>query len=178
MSHKEQQQFIESVKKIFPHLFKNTCVIEMGSLNINGSVRTHFENCIHIGVDVAPGPCVDVVCLGHEYDMPNNSFDVAISCECFEHDPHHLKTFANMLRLVKAGGLIIFTCATTGRKEHGTHRCEPSSSPLTVQLGWDYYKNLEQEDFASQFDFPNLFTEYKFSKDDRVFDLYFYGVKR
>jgi SAM-dependent methyltransferase len=110
--------------------------------------------------------------------MPNNSFDVAISCECFEHDPHHIKTIENMIRLVKPGGLVVFSCATTGRKEHGTTRSEPQSSPLTVGLGWDYYKNLEEKDIREHIDINKHFSEYQFSNNLNVFDLYFYGIKR
>jgi SAM-dependent methyltransferase len=178
MSHKEQKDFVQTVKNKFPEYFKNKCVVEMGSLNINGSVREFFQDCVYVGVDVAPGPCVDVVSLGHEYDMPNSSFDVAISCECFEHDPHYINTFENMIRLVKPGGMIIFSCATTGRKEHGTINSEPQSSPLTVNLGWDYYKNLEEKDFKKEINFESLFKEYNFDQDLNVFDLYFYGIKK
>lgn len=178
MSHKEQQDFVLSVKNKFLNYFTNKCVIEIGSLNINGSVREFFDNCIHVGIDVATGPCVDVVCLGHEYDMPDGSFDVAISCECFEHDPYHILTFKNMVRLVKSNGIVIFSCATTGRKEHGTRANDPASSPLTIGLGWDYYKNLEEKDFRTEINFDELFLEYNFQTNLKSFDLYFYGIKK
>lgn len=178
MSHKEQLEFITGVKENYKIFFYDKCVLEIGSLNINGTVRQFFDRCVYVGVDVGSGPGVDVVCLGHEYDMPANSFDVAISCECFEHDPYHIKTLNNMIRLVKSGGLIIFSCATTGRKEHGTIYSEPQSSPLTVDLGWNYYKNLEETDFKKEIDFDNLFSEYKFSNNLDVYDLYFYGFKK
>jgi SAM-dependent methyltransferase len=178
MSHKEQLDFVHKVKEKYKKHFIDKCVVEIGSLNINGSVRKFFEKCVYIGVDVGPGPGVDVVCLGHEYHMPDNSFDVSISCECFEHDPYYIKTFENMVRLAKSGGLVVFSCATTGRKIHGTKQEEPQSSPLTVNLGWDYYKNLEEEDFTQKMNFDSLFSEYEFSKNTDSFDLYFYGIKR
>jgi SAM-dependent methyltransferase len=178
VSHKEQLDFVSEVKNKYKHFFKNKCVIEIGSLDINGSVRKLFSNCVYVGLDVGMGPGVDVVCLGHQYDMPNDSFDVAISCECFEHDPHHIKTLNNMIRLVKSGGLIVFSCATTGRKEHGTMDFEPQSSPLTVNLGWNHYKNLEEFDFKKEINFDSIFLEYKFGQNMKVFDLYFYGVKK
>lgn len=178
MSHKEQLHFISEVKNKYTQFFKNKCVLEIGSLDINGSVRKFFDKCVYVGLDVGMGPGVDVVSLGHEYDMPNGSFDVAISCECFEHDPYHIKTLNNMIRLVKSGGLIVFSCATNGRKEHGTTNCEPQSSPLTVDLGWNHYKNLEELDFKKEIDFDSIFLEYKFTQNMEVFDLYFYGVKK
>lgn len=178
MSHSQQRFFIESVRNKLPQYFSNTNVVEIGSLNINGTVRDFFNKCVHIGIDVGPGPCVDVVCLGHQYDMPNGTFDVGISCECFEHDQYWNLTFDNIIRLVKQNGLIIFSCATTGRKEHGTINNEPQSSPLTVENGWSYYRNLTEQDFKEKFNFDKLFSEYQFSSDNFACDLYFWGIKK
>lgn len=177
MSHKQQLDFISEVKLLHESYFDNKCVVEIGSLNINGSVRSFFNKCVYIGVDVGPGPGVDVVSLGHKYKL-SNSFDVAISCECFEHDPHWVDTFNNMIDLCKPDGLIVFSCATTGRKEHGTPSLEPQSSPLTVQLGWEYYKNLTKQDFEDHFDLDSVFKQYQFSENTESCDLYFHGVKK
>ena len=175
MAHPEQFEFVRSVKDLYPYYFSDKCVVEIGSLNINGSVRRFFDNCIYIGVDVAPGHGVDVVSLGHEYNMPDGSFDVVISCECLEHDQHWSKTFSKMIDLCKSGSLVIMSCATTGRKEHGTGANEPQSSPLTVGLGWDYYRNLTEQDFSTEID---RFSEHTFKTNDTSHDLYFYGFKR
>ena len=43
MAHKEQMQFVQAVRKMFPHLFAGKRVLEIGSLNINGTVRGFFE---------------------------------------------------------------------------------------------------------------------------------------
>jgi SAM-dependent methyltransferase len=177
MSHKEQQDFISKVKENYGNYFQNKCVVEIGSLNINGTVRSFFNDCVYVGVDVGIGRGVDVVSLGHKYKMPN-SFDVAISCECFEHDPHWKETFENMIELCKPDGLIIFSCATTGRKEHGTNKSEPQSSPLTVNLGWDYYKNLTEQNFKEILNFNDIFSSFEFSENNKSHDLYFYGIKK
>jgi SAM-dependent methyltransferase len=178
MAHPAQFNFVDTVKNKFPEYFTDSLVLEIGSLNINGSVRQFFTDCVYIGVDVAPGPNVDVVSLGHEYSMPAGSFDTVISCECFEHDPYWRQTFTNMLRLTRPKGLVIFSCASTGRAEHGTRSSEPESSPLTVGLGWDYYKNLTEQDFTAVFDLDSFFSEYKFTTNNVDCDLYFYGIKR
>lgn len=176
MSHKEQLNYVKSVKDLFPGQFANSKVLEVGSLNINGSVRSFFEGCEYTGIDIGEGSGVDLVVGGHEYDAPTSSFDTVISCECFEHNPYWLETFVNMYRLCKPGGLIVMTCATIGRPEHGTTRSSPASSPLT--LDWDYYKNLTEEDFTSRLDFPNLFSGYSFSVQWGCRDLDFYGIKK
>ena len=146
MAHKEQSDYIASLKVKFPLAFSGERTLEVGSLNINGTVRNAFTSSEYVGVDVGEGPGVDIVIGGHEYDS-SSLFDCCISCECFEHNPFWKETFLNMIRLCKSGGLVVFTCATTGRPEHGTERTTPQDSPLTVARGWSYYLNLTEEDF-------------------------------
>jgi SAM-dependent methyltransferase len=177
MAHSSQLQFVEIVSRAFPEHFEGSRVLEVGSLDINGSIRPLFHDCDYIGLDVAPGPAVDVVCQGQEYDAPSFSFDVVVSCEAMEHNPHWVKTFENMFRLCRPGGLVLMTCATTGRPEHGTTRTEPQSSPLTVSLGWTYYKNLTEKDFRRTFDFTQ-FEAHEFFTKWNHFDLLFVGIKR
>ena len=177
MAHKEQSDYIASVKQQHPSFFNGGRVLEIGSLNINGTVRQFFNADEYVGVDVGKGAGVDVVISGHEYD-DNQFFDCAISCECFEHNPYWLETFENMVRLTKAEGLVIFTCATTGRPEHGTERTTPQDSPLTIAKGWSYYRNLTQDDFEKAFDFDGIFKEKCFSLNSKSCNLYFWGLKK
>ena len=165
MAHEYQKQFTKKVKDTNPLFFSNKKVLEVGSLDINGSMREFFEECEYIGLDVGSGRGVDVVCSGHEYDASDDTFDVTLSTECFEHNPYWAETFANMVRLTKSGGLVFFTCATTGRPEHGTSRTTPQDSPLTINnMKWDYYLNLEENDFRDVFEesFDEVFETYEF----------------
>jgi len=180
MSHPSQMQFIKSVKNHFPEYFSGKQILEVGSLNINGTVRDFFTNSYYVGIDVAEGNGVDVVCEGQNFDAPTDSFDVAISCECFEHNPHWVATFQNMYRMVRPGGIVIMSCATTGRPEHGTTRTTPQDSPLTIGLGWDYYKNLEEKDFREHFNIESMFRTFEFIGNSNMgysSDLFFYGIK-
>lgn len=172
MAHPEQREFFAQMAARFPQHFTGCRVLEVGSLNINGTVRDFFTGCDYIGVDVAQGPGVDVVALGQDLDYPAASFDTVVSAECMEHNPEWAATFANMHRM--ADGLVLMTCATTGRAEHGTPRSDPGSSPLT--LGWDYYRNLTAADFAEAFDLAAMFADHGFSTNEQSHDLYFWGV--
>lgn len=177
MAHAAQQQFVQSVKNIFPLAFNSGQIVEIGSLNINGSVRQFFDAPKeYVGVDLGVGCGVDVVCEGQNYDGPAGKFDVAISVECFEHNPHWRATFLNMVRMVHNEGLVIMTCATTGRPEHGTSRSDAASSPLTVLKGWEYYENRTEADFRLAFDLNNMFRDYCFSLNTNSHDLYFWGI--
>lgn len=174
VAHKEQAEFIAKVVKQYPKFFSNTRVLEIGSLNINGTVRDFFHRCDYIGLDVGPGPGVDLVVSGEKYtsDIP---FDVTISAECFEHNPYWAETFINMVKLTRIGGIVLFTCATHGRREHGTRRSLPDASPNT--LDWDYYKNLDDSDFRKLIDFDKVFHPYSFEYNNKSKDLYFVGIK-
>ncbi len=178
MSHKQQKDFITQISSSFKQYFNNSTVLEVGSLDINGSIRSFFNSCDYIGLDVASGKGVDVVCQGQEYSADNESFDHVISCEAMEHNPYWKETFENMIRLCKKDGLVTFTCATTGRREHGTSKRHPGSSPLTVDIGWDYYQNLDSGDFKKEFQLDELFSHYHFWSNWSSFDIYFCGIKK
>ncbi len=174
MAHAQQQDFIQSIKKAFPEFFINKKVLEIGSLDINGSVRKNFSSCSYIGIDVGPGPGVDVVCHGENYDASDGSFDTVISCEVMEHNPFWRETFSNMLRLCRPGGLIVMTCASTGRLEHGTRRTTPNDAPL---IEWEYYENLKASDFRNSISLAEHLTIWKFFINLTSCDLYFVGFK-
>jgi hypothetical protein len=175
MAHLQQFRFVSFVKDMLPDFFHGSKVLEVGSLNINGSVRSFFENCDYVGLDVDAGDGVDVVSNGEDYGARASLFDVVISCECMEHNPMYEKTWLNMLRVMRDDGLIIMTCATFGRKQHGTTLNEPISSPLTIGLGQDYYKNLIPSDFELV-NLDKVFLNYFFVTDHSSHDLYFLGV--
>ena len=175
MAHIQQFRFVNFIKEILPDFFMEKKVLEIGSLNINGSIREFFSECFYVGIDVSNGKDVDVVANGEDFSGEANSFGVVISCECMEHNPNYVKTFLNMVRLLSTAGLIIMTCATYGRAQHGTVESEPMSSPLTINLGQNYYRNLIREDFEVVV-FEKLFSDYFFVTDYSSNDLYFCAV--
>lgn len=171
MSHPAQMFFVNSLKVRFPHLFNGKHVLEVGSLDLNGSIRPLFSHCVYVGVDLGPGPGVDVIAAGEDLTYPDNSFDVVASCECFEHNPNWAKTFDNMTRMAKT--LVFFSCATTGRAEHGTRRSNPHDAPYCG----DYYRNLTANDVLEACDL-SAYEMYEFSSNDQAHDLYFWGIKK
>lgn len=177
MAHPQQLQFIKSIVSSLPKGAEAIKVIEIGSYDVNGSVRQFFANSDYLGVDLTEGPGVDLVCEGNKVSHPDNTYDISISCECFEHNPNWADTFLNMYRMTKQGGIVIFTCATTGRPEHGTTRTSPHASPGTQSVNWDYYQNLTQENFEALGDFNSLFDFHFFLANKISHDLYFFGIK-
>jgi hypothetical protein len=170
MSHQAQLDFVASLRFKFPEYFVGEYVLEIGSLNINGSIRPFFEKCTYVGVDLGEGADVDVVARGEDLTYEDGAFDVVASCECFEHNPEWVATLKNMIRM--ASGLVFFSCATTGRKEHGTRRTSPQDAPFCG----DYYANLTEEDVRREIDL-SVFKRYEFSTNSDCHDLYFWGIK-
>jgi SAM-dependent methyltransferase len=177
MAHPEQAVFCTFVRDRFPEKFKGVSVLDIGSLDINGNNRYLFTDYTYTGIDVGPGKNVDIVSKGHEFKS-EHQFDVVISTECFEHDQHWRLTLQNAVSLTKPGGLFMFTCATTGRHEHGTSRTTPQDAPLSHGIFNDYYHNLTSDEIEDAIDIPGEFSEWHFGTNDNTKDLYFYGIKR
>ena len=173
MAHKEQMYFFQNLKHFFPHFFNRTKVLEIGALNVNGTVRIFFENCDYTGIDIGPGPCVDVICKGEDFTSPSGTYDVVISTEVFEHTAKWDLIFLNMLRMVKSDGMVIFSCAALGRSQHGTRLSDSFAAPHVAETT-DYYKNLTAQNFTDAFKFEHWFANHTFVEDVR--SLYFVGV--
>lgn len=138
MAHKQQIDFCKSVANQYPGFFNNCDVLEVGSLNVNGTIRNLFTDCNYIGLDLGKGEGVDVVSPVHLYK--HVPFDTIICTEMLEHDQYLEKSLQTMYDLLKPLGLIVITAASTGRKEHGTKENTPKDSPFT-----SYYKNVTRE---------------------------------
>lgn len=173
MSHDEQQQFFRELRIALPAFFDGVRVLEIGSLDINGTVRDHFTQCDYIGVDLGEGPGVDVVAHGEDLDYSDGAFATIISAECFEHNAEWRKTFANAVRM--CNGLVAFTAATEGRAEHGTPRTTPEDSPFTSLLS-SYYENVMPEEIL-EFPLDEWFVTWELSVNDRSHDVYFWGIR-
>mgnify|MGYP001811023326 CR=1 FL=1 len=77
--HEQQFQFVQAVSQFIPNYFDSSRVLEIGSLDINGSVRVLFSNCEYIGIDIGSVACVDLVIHGQDYAAPSGYFDTVIS---------------------------------------------------------------------------------------------------
>jgi len=173
MAHPAQQQFCQEVKTRFPAYFRGTRVLEVGSRNINGSVRDLFEDCEYVGVDCTPGKDVDVVAFGHEFAAEPGSFDVACALETFEHDPFAEKTITRMLQLLRSEGLFFVTCASDGRREHGTKRQGTQYGPEAT-----FYRNVTLHCFSEWIVATGVeLQELLLRHDRKVCDLYCFAIK-
>jgi SAM-dependent methyltransferase len=168
--------FLKKVKAEHPGHFWRVRVLDCGSLDINGSSRDLWNiESGYTGIDLAPGPNVNVVMPIEKADWLDEHFHVCISTECFEHNPKWREGLQNMVRMLRPGGLLIVTCATAGRSEHGTQSATPEDSPFTADSG--YYCNLTEGDLRQALDL-DMFDHYAFETNAEAHDLYFHAVKR
>ena len=173
MSHPEQQKFVELVKSLNLSKVSSSRVLEVGSCDVFGSIRKIFPECVdYIGIDLSPGPGVDIVLNAHDLKTLNGGFDLVLCCEVLEHDPMWEITVRSILDVLNPGGLVILTCATTGRPEHGTRRTNPAESPGSQAMGWDHYSNVGENEFKDcVISAPGNFRAHTWT-NPKIFDLY------
>lgn len=170
MAHPEQQEFFRNIRARFPDEFKGVKVIDCGSLDVNGSLRSLFDSVEYIGVDIAAGRGVDIVSKIHELSF-KEVFDVVVSGEMLEHDEYWRDSLRKMYDMCKSGGLIIISAAGEGRPEHGTTR-----TGAHWGTSHDYYKNILESDIEEVFK-KEEFSLYEISHERQHCDIFFVGRK-
>ena len=120
--------------------FNNPKIIDLGSLDINGSLKDliNFKS-EYIGVDIEGGKNVDVV-LETPYSFPfkDNSIDVVVSVSTFEHVEFFWETFIEILRILKPNGLFFLNVPANGpfhRHETDNWRFYPDSGNALKKWG-------------------------------------------
>jgi SAM-dependent methyltransferase len=103
---------------------KDKHVVEVGSMNVNGSLRSHVEAlgpASYVGVDFMAGDGVDVVCdaIDLKRRFGKESFDVVISTEMLEHAKDWRSAITAMKRVLVSGGLLVLTMRGPGFPLHG-----------------------------------------------------------
>jgi len=96
-------------------------VLDVGSQDLNGSFRGIFSHSRfqYTGADIDLGPNVDIV-LDYPYSwekIQQDSFDIVISGNVLEHVEFPWRTFSEMTRVLKPGGLLCII-VPNGFREH------------------------------------------------------------
>ena len=133
------QQVRDFVREVTAEIgSRHPCIVEIGSYDLNGTIRDQFEAERYIGADVYPGPGVDLVASGVELaaDMPGIA-DVVVCTGMLEHDPEWRATVAALVDLARVGGWVIITCASDEFPPHSGRvngRPEPDEHYQNVAL--------------------------------------------
>lgn len=147
--HPEVLEFVGSVQDKFPNYFVGVRVLEVGSRDVNGSVRGLFLRCDYVGIDCASGKGVDHVTLAHDYrPLDGRPFDTVVTTEALEHDPFWARSVRHCVEvLLRPGGLFIATWASPLRPEHGTRATVPYEGIYGPDP--DYYRGISPEEFGA-----------------------------
>jgi len=99
-------------------------VLEVGSGNVNGSIRPLVEAkgpANYLGVDFEDGPGVDRVldCTDLTAELGENCADVVVSTEMLEHVADWQASVDNLVRAVRPGGLLVITTRSVPFPYHG-----------------------------------------------------------
>lgn len=114
-------------------------VLEVGSLDENGSIRDLFNAEVYCGVDMRPGPGVDVVCNGNNlHYWQDHSWDIVVSTEMLEHDARFWLSLEEMGRVLKPKGYLMLTMRGNGFPHHAYPndywRFMPSAADSLLEL--------------------------------------------
>jgi SAM-dependent methyltransferase len=110
------------IKHIRKDMVYGKSVIEVGSLDVNGSVRhdvMRFDPSSYIGIDIMPGPGVDAICdISTKKEVAKEEYDMVISTEALEHIEDWRQAINNMKDMLKVGGYILITTRSPGFSRH------------------------------------------------------------
>ena len=93
---------------------KNKKILDVGSYDVNGTMKPIFEQGQYIGLDMEEGPNVDIVGKSQEIPFIEDFFDIVISSSCFEHDDMFWVSFKEMCRVLKPGGYMYIQAPQNG----------------------------------------------------------------
>lgn len=107
------RQWIKKIREQYK--FNAGNVLDIGSLNVNGSVREFFSDAYgYLGIDFRDGKDVDMVMNAHEMIdvFDQGQFDTVICLDMLEHDDKFWLTLEGINHVLKEGGYLLIVQPT------------------------------------------------------------------
>lgn len=93
-------------------------ILEIGSLDVNGTIRDLFPEAEYIGIDLVEGSGVDIVMDSHYLEFDSEKFDGVISICTLPHDSQPFMTMNEIRRVLKPDGWLLINVASLHAPEH------------------------------------------------------------
>lgn len=134
-------------------------ILDVGGADVNGSVREQIPLAQFTGLDIEAAPGVQIVADAATWRLPagEHGYDVVIATELWEHAEQWREIIGTMARALDpiGPGLLIATCASTGRPPHGAR------GEWGVPEG-QFYGNVSPDDLRTELEqwFHEVEVEY------------------
>lgn len=123
--HKNSYSKMEWFKKTYLSISNNLEILDVGSLdgkgNYNYSTIFNESNWNYTGLDIEAGNNVDIVVtdIYNWFEIDDNTYDVVISGQFFEHLEFFWLTMSQIERVLKPGGYVCIIAPSAGPKHGG-----------------------------------------------------------
>jgi hypothetical protein len=159
--HLGNRQWLDHLQQTHGTEIQDARMLELGSLNINGSAREHLRVETWVGIDMVPGREVDIVCLASHTIFEPDSFDVMLSMSMLEHDPNWRMSLSHNIAWLRDRALIFLSWGAEGNARHDPEPWRPV--PVGDILEWAVASRLQIVDAhweASRYDYMPHCTGY------------------
>lgn len=147
----ETLKFFEFVHHQFPSYFTGCTSLDASSSETTGMHRQYFQHGTYMTYSTAAGKGTG------NLTFPNGFFDTIVSSNGLDNDVHYKQLIHNMVRTLKPGGLLAFTCSAT----QDSAQVGDTFAAHNVKLA-----------------LPAVFERQQFYYHETEQQLYFWGIKR
>lgn len=141
------------VRKHCPNLLNpgiNATVADVGGRNVRGegtyrNIFSKNDQCEYFGIDLKKADGVDIIMSDpHKIPCADQTFDLTISGQTFEHCEFFWMLFLEMVRITKDNGIIIIIAPSEGKEHRYPLDCWRFYNDGFITLGkWGSVKVLE-----------------------------------
>lgn len=123
--HKNSYSKMEWFKNTYLSIVNNLEILDVGSLNSSGDYNYssifNEKNWHYTGLDIQGGYNVDIIVddIYNWLEVENNSYDVIISGQFFEHLEFFWLTMTEIERVLKPGGYLCIIITSSDDSKHG-----------------------------------------------------------
>ena len=115
--HKNSKLWLADLKAMYPRHFEYASVLELGSKDVNGSVREFFDHCDYTGIDKEPGEGVDIV-VDARNTLFKKNFNTIICFSLLEHEEDWKTVLSHNVQFLMESGRMFFSFGSEGNIKH------------------------------------------------------------